>query len=106
MQISLEGFIVVTWPVAAALILGLLWANDGIVRHICRREGRRYAIFWPFGWYWHFRSFSFEWFREAKAAEYFERLVVLTAFWIVFAIVAIVLQAGGFVYANPPLVDR
>jgi hypothetical protein len=101
MRVPSEVFIVVIWPISMALIFGLLWVNDGIVRHICRREGKRYSIFWMFGSYWHFRSFSFNWFKEAKEAGYLSRLVVMSALWIVFMLGVIVLQSGGFVYSRP-----
>jgi hypothetical protein len=106
MQISAEAFIAVVAPIGTAFILGLLWVNDHIIRHVCRREGKHYSIFWIFDMHWRHRSFRLSWFKEAKEAGYIGSLMVLTALWIMIVLAAIVLHSGGFVSSNPPLITR
>ena len=98
MKSSSELLILVVWPVATALIGGLLFVDDRIIRHVCRREGRQYSIFWLFSWYWHWRIFKQSWFREAAEAGYLSHRVTLIVAWFVvlFAIAAALIASAPF----------
>jgi hypothetical protein len=106
MKISIELLILVVWPVATALILGLLFVDDRIIRHICRREGRQYSILWLFSWYWHWRIFKLSWFSEAKETGYLGHRVTLFVAWTCVVVFMIAIVAGGFIAAPTSLVQR
>jgi hypothetical protein len=92
MRIPPEIMVLIILPLGAGLIAGMLLVNDRIIRHICRREGRKYSILWFCGSYWHWRAFNLSWFKEAKEAGYFNQLVTLYVAWFVFVIAFTVLN--------------
>jgi hypothetical protein len=106
MTISIDLLILVVWPVATALVGGLLFVDDRIIRDVCRREGRPYSISWLFSWYWQGRISKLSWFGQAKEAGYFGDRVVLLAALIGLVIIVIAMAAGGFVARSVPLVHR
>jgi hypothetical protein len=100
MQIPIEILILILWPVATALIVGLLIVEDRIVRHVCRKEGIPYSILWLGSSYWHWRIFKLSWFAEAREAGYFRDRLILYVAWIC-AIVIVAVAAGGLIAPAP-----
>src|SRR5262245_61032981 len=106
MKISTEILILVVWPIATVLVGGLLFVDDRIIRHVCRREGRQYSIFWLYSWYWQGRISKLRWFGEAKEAGYFGDRLTLSIALIGLVIIVLAMVAGGFVASSVPMTQR
>src|SRR5215813_7484449 len=81
MKLSIEAYMFAFAMVGMPMIIVLLIVNDRIIRHICRREGKRYSYLWLFGSYWHRRIVKLGWFAEARDAGYLPAYATLAAAW-------------------------
>jgi hypothetical protein len=82
MKISPEIFLTISAIIGAALILAMLAVDDRIIRHVCRRESRRYSVLWLFSPYWLLRVFKMSWFAEARRAGFLPARASLFAAWL------------------------
>jgi hypothetical protein len=85
------------WPLTAALTIGYIFVGDRIVRHVSRREGRKYSILWPLNPRWHWEMGQLGWFGEAQDAGYGKALIVIYAGYVVLFVAFVILVYGGFV---------
>jgi hypothetical protein len=59
---------IILFVVGGTLVLALVILDDLIIRDVCRREGKRYSLLWPYSPYWQLRIFNLAWFEEARKA--------------------------------------
>lgn len=76
--------------VGTPLMIAMILIDDRIVRHICRREGRTYSVFWLFNFSWHWRLFGLGGFEEAKEAGYLKPRLILLVLWVCLIVVLFV----------------
>jgi hypothetical protein len=67
------------WLPPAVLSIAYAFVSDRIVRHVARREGRKYSILWPLNPRWHWEMSQLGWFREAQDAGYGKALIAIYA---------------------------
>lgn len=81
--------LVAFWLPTALLTVSYVFVCDRIVRHVSKREGRDYSLFWALNPRWHWEMGQLGWFTQAQDAGYGKALIAIyagSALWFAFGI--------------------
>jgi hypothetical protein len=79
------------------LTASYVYVCDRIVRHVSKREGRDYSIFWALNPRWHWEMGQLGWFTQAQDAGYGKALIAIyagSALWVAIVIVIFLMHRG------------
>ena len=97
MSVSIVLLALAFWLPPAMLTICYIFVSDRIVRHVAKREGRKYSILWPLNPRWHWEMSQLGWFREAQDAGYGKALIAIYAGYAVLLGAFLFLLHGGSV---------